>query len=249
MISAFLFDLDGTLVLSEHLKSRSYAHAIRDLRQDRTSDLAVLEVYKQQVGQTREKMSTFLMESFDLVEVCRKLLPEYAVEHPWQVLASLRMTYYGDMIDDPGLMREYERPHSTALLRNALQRGYRTALATSSQTPEARRVLESLQILDCFEEIIGADQVTRHKPEPEIYLLAASRLGIPPEECLVIEDTPTGVSAGLAAGMSVVATSNDLTEESLNRHRDLDQQWHVHDPERLQSVVDQLIARHNLNSH
>jgi beta-phosphoglucomutase-like phosphatase (HAD superfamily) len=243
MIRAFLFDLDGTLVLSEHLKSRSYAHAIRDLREDQTSDAEVLEVYKQQVGQTREKMSIFLMESFGLVDTCERLLPVYDVERPWQVLASLRMDYYGAMIADPNLMREYERPHSTALLRNAQERGYRLALATSSQTPEANRVLESLRIRDCFQEVIGADQVQHHKPDPEVYLLAASRLDIPPEECLVIEDTTTGVSAGLAAGMHVVATSNDLTEQSLMRHEGFDQRWHVRDPQNLQSVVDHLIQQ------
>ena len=71
MIRAFLFDLDGTLVLSEHLKSRSYAQALRDLSLKEYTETEVLDVYKQQVGQTREKMSTFLMESFDLEKVLR----------------------------------------------------------------------------------------------------------------------------------------------------------------------------------
>ena len=68
-------------------------------------------------------------------------------------------------------------------------------------------------------------------------------MGVPPAECLVIEDTITGVASGMAAGMSVVATSNDLTDVALRTDTELDQQWIVHEPENLQSVVNHLIEQ------
>ena len=81
MIRAFLFDLDGTLVLSEHLKSRSYAQAIRDLSLKDYTETEVLDIYKQQVGQTREKMSTFLMELESIVTS-----PEFELEEQYRNL-------------------------------------------------------------------------------------------------------------------------------------------------------------------
>jgi len=64
---------------------------------------------------------------------------------------------------------------------------------------------------DAFGTIISFDDVTKHKPDPEIYLLAASRLGVAPESCWVVEDSSTGVKAGKAAGMRVVAVPNEYT--------------------------------------
>ncbi|MFQ6029402.1 MAG: HAD family hydrolase [Dehalococcoidia bacterium] len=249
MIRAMLFDLDGTLVLSEHLKARSYAIAIRELGRVGTTDEDVLEVYKEQVGQTRDTMSRFLMEKFDLEALCRPLIPRYGVQDPWQVLTAMRMAHYEGMVSDPKLLQEYQRPFSIGLLRIAHKEGCRTALATSSQTDEARRVLDTLQLLDQFEEVIGADQVERHKPDPDIYLLAARRLDTPPQECLVIEDSPTGVNAGLAAGMNVVAVSNDMTETGLHNFSGLDHRWIVHQPENLLGVVEELFAEHNRAVH
>lgn len=65
-------------------------------------------------------------------------------------------------------------------------------------------ILQHLQILDLFETIVTCEDVTRHKPEPDIYLEAARRLGVAPELCLAYEDTDPGVQAAYAAGMQVV---------------------------------------------
>merc|ERR1712032_86295 len=68
--------------------------------------------------------------------------------------------------------------------------------------------------LDDFDVVLSNDDVTRHKPDPEIYLLAASRLGVPPEACWVLEDSEPGVMAGKNAGMHVVAVPNEYTRLS-----------------------------------
>jgi len=79
-----------------------------------------------------------------------------------------------------------------------------------SYCAQVRRMLEILDLTEAFDFVASRDDVERGKPDPEIYLLVSRELGISPEECLVIEDSPTGVKAGLAAGMDVVAVELEL---------------------------------------
>ncbi|HSG73055.1 MAG TPA: HAD-IA family hydrolase, partial [Planctomycetaceae bacterium] len=67
-----------------------------------------------------------------------------------------------------------------------------------------REMLDVVGLTDRFATIVSADDVARHKPAPDTYLEAARRLGIPPSECLVYEDTDPGLKSGRAAGMEVV---------------------------------------------
>jgi len=78
------------------------------------------------------------------------------------------------------------------------------AVATSTAIDRAQKKLKSSGILDYFDFIIGGDQVTRSKPDPEIYLKAASELSSEPSKCLALEDSANGVKAAVAAGMTVV---------------------------------------------
>ena len=77
-------------------------------------------------------------------------------------------------------------------------------IATSTRTDKAAAHLEVAGLADLFPDIIGGDQVTRSKPEPDIYLAAASALSVPPVVCAAFEDSPNGVRAAHAAGMTVV---------------------------------------------
>jgi beta-phosphoglucomutase len=249
VIKAVIFDLDGTLVQTEALKARAYAEAVRRLGNTDTTDEQLLELYKEQIGQTREVVSRFLMERLGLEEQCRSRLEEYSADEPWQVLTRMRIEAYEEMIADPQVLRDQQWPHTVALLRSAHAAGCRTALATSSLTKEAHNVLAALDLEDQFEEVIGADQVSNPKPDPQIYLLAASRLGVPPQECLVVEDSPTGVSAGLAAGMNVIGVANEMTDLGLHNSSGLDHRWIVHEPSNLPQTVAQRIAEHNQTEH
>ncbi len=72
-------------------------------------------------------------------------------------------------------------------------------------------VMRELKLEGAWDARVVAQDVTRGKPAPDVYLLAAQRLGLPPARCLVLEDAPNGVAAARAAGMRCVAVPNEFT--------------------------------------
>ena len=85
------------------------------------------------------------------------------------------------------------------------------AVATSTTTERAKQKFGRANIKDYFTIVIGGDQVERSKPDPDIYLRAASSVGVLPEKCIAFEDSPNGVRAAVAAGMEVIQVP-DLVE-------------------------------------
>jgi HAD superfamily hydrolase (TIGR01509 family) len=85
------------------------------------------------------------------------------------------------------------------------------AVATSATREYADFVLTRLGLKDCFRFILTAEDITHGKPDPEIYLLAAERLGIRPEQMMVLEDSANGCRAAVAAGAYCVAVPNRHT--------------------------------------
>lgn len=96
------------------------------------------------------------------------------------------------------------RPGVVELLDWLRLRGIACGVATSTHRPRAPRKLQAAGLLDYFAAVTCGNDVTRAKPAPDIYLLAAQRLGVAPADCLVLEDSPAGVRAALAAGMHAV---------------------------------------------
>jgi beta-phosphoglucomutase-like phosphatase (HAD superfamily) len=78
------------------------------------------------------------------------------------------------------------------------------ALATSAGGPKARRQLEGAGLMGHFSAIASGDEVEHGKPAPDLYLLAAERLGVTPDACIALEDSEAGVEAASAAGMRVI---------------------------------------------
>jgi beta-phosphoglucomutase-like phosphatase (HAD superfamily) len=107
---------------------------------------------------------------------------------------------------------------------------------------QVQRVLSILKLDDVFDFVASRDDVENGKPDPEIYLLVADQLGIPPSECLVIEDSPAGVKAALAAGMACIAVSTPFTKQALHATGIIDDRWIVDDPDTLLAVVDRTMA-------
>lgn len=118
-----------------------------------------------------------------------------------------------------------------------------------SYCAQVQRVLTILGIQDAFDFVATRDDVERGKPDPEIYLLVACELNVQPADCLVIEDSPTGVQAALAAGMNVIAVTTPLTRLQFRRTDLLDQCWVVEDPSTLTTVIQNRIQAHNAERH
>ncbi len=78
------------------------------------------------------------------------------------------------------------------------------AVATGATLEIAERILEHIAIRDWFDALVSADQVERHKPNPDVFLEAARRIGVEPQYCLVYEDTDPGLEAARRAGMAHV---------------------------------------------
>ena len=97
------------------------------------------------------------------------------------------------------------------LLDTVAQLGLPMAIATSSQTLHAVEKLRRAGLLERFRTVIGADQVQKPKPDPEVYLKAAEYLGVDPRACLALEDSEYGVRAAHAAGMTVIQVP-DMTQ-------------------------------------
>ena len=102
-------------------------------------------------------------------------------------------------------------PGVEALLRDAKALGLGRAVASSSSCGWVEGWLRRHGIRDLLDVVVARDDVRKVKPDPELFLLAASRLGVSPAACVVFEDSPNGMRAALAAGMRCVAVPNALT--------------------------------------
>ena len=107
-------------------------------------------------------------------------------------------------------------PGVRAWLGNLQQAGVPCAVASSTEAENIRVVLRLLALEDCFQAIVSADDVSVGKPDPQVFLLAAKKLGFPPERCIVFEDAVVGIEAAHAAGMRVVALSTTSPLASLH---------------------------------
>lgn len=100
------------------------------------------------------------------------------------------------------------------------KQNYKYAIATSAPLENIDFIMESTGLRKYFDIIIDASQITRSKPSPEIYLITAARLNASPSECIVIEDSISGIESAVSAGMKVIGISTTHTAEELN-HTDL----------------------------
>jgi beta-phosphoglucomutase len=115
--------------------------------------------------------------------------------------------------------RPYRAPLSglVPLLVEARAAGLRVAVVTSAPKENVDFVLDGLDLRRQFDVVVGEEDVQRSKPDPEIYLLAALRLGVDSERCIVFEDSLAGIASGVAAGMTVVGVTTTHKPDEL-RH-------------------------------
>ncbi len=242
MIRAIIFDLDGTLAQTEKLKALSYARAAVELSPTPLTEAEVIEAFKEFVGLSRQEVAEGLIKRFGLEETTRARIAEFNVNTSWQAFVQVRLKTYNAMLSDPTLLLRHRCPYNMALLRWARRNNYRTGLATMSYCAQARRILDILKINDKFDFVATRDDVEHGKPDPEIYHLVAKQLDIPPAQCLVIEDSASGVKAALAAKMWCIAVTTEYTREAVYAGKLLDPRWIVDDPANLVDVAKQMIA-------
>lgn len=237
LIQGAIFDLDGTLVQTEKLKALSYARAAVQLRPRDLDEETVVEAFKDVVGRPRREVAVTLMNRFGLEEAARARLEEYGVQEPWQAYVQVRLEIYHEMLEKPEVLQDHRWPHALDLLETVRERGCRTGLATMSHCDQARHVLTVLGLEEAFDFVATRDDVEHGKPDPEIYLLVCRELDLPPDRCIVIEDSPAGVEAALAAGTHVVAVSTPFSRERLHQSELLPPDRIVDDPDALPELV------------
>jgi HAD superfamily hydrolase (TIGR01509 family) len=170
-------------------------------------------------------------------------MKEFEVQTPWQAFIQIRQRHYQAMLDDPKILKENRWPHNLQVLYQARSAGCLTALATMSNCEQANFVLMTLQLVDAFDFVTARDDVRQGKPDPEMYTLVAEVLDVPAERCLVLEDSPPGVSAALAAGMWCIAEITPFTLQAMHESGLLESEWIVNDPEQGLPAVQTMLER------
>ncbi|MGH9309898.1 MAG: HAD family hydrolase [Vicinamibacterales bacterium] len=92
--------------------------------------------------------------------------------------------------------------------------GWRQAIASSAPRQNVEAMLEALGVREAIDAVVGAEDVTAGKPDPQVFLAAAAKLGLPPGRCVVVEDAAVGVEAARRAGIKSIGVSRTLALEA-----------------------------------
>lgn len=120
------------------------------------------------------------------------------------------------------IYREFYAPYRKPLdglvefLKEIRLNGIKVALATSAGQGNIDFTIDGIGLRDPFDVIVGGGEVSKGKPDPEIYVLAAQKLGVNPSNCWVIEDSLQGIKSGQSAGCKVVGITTSHTEKELS---------------------------------
>lgn len=177
--SAVVFDLDGVLWDGEPLYHEAFN--------------IVLAPYGRQV--TEEEYTNII---------------GYSVESAWEwVIQRFQLreppAHFHSLYDE-AVLKLLERPveplpGALTVIRELRRRGIPVGLASASLRQWVDATVRGLGLDEAFDAVVSASEVQRAKPAPDLYLEAARRLGVPPERCVAVEDTATGIAAAKAAGM------------------------------------------------
>lgn len=142
-----------------------------------------------------------------LRELLRPDLSEVEIEEHSRKKEELYRLHYGPILKPVLGLPEF--------LESARQIGIPMAVASSAGCENIQFHLDGLESEDFFTALVGSEDVRKGKPDPELFLLAASRLGVPVDQCLVFEDTPAGLEAASRAGMRAIAVTTTYPAERL----------------------------------
>jgi beta-phosphoglucomutase len=244
MIKAVIFDLDGTLVDTERLKGLSYGRAANELRPAAVTDEQAIEAFKEVLGRSRREAGEALLERFGVESEARALMAELGADDPTDAFIRVRLRIYDEMVSDADVMRRAQLPHTVALARTLRAETYPLGLTTQSDCKRTLQLMDILGLQDAFDVMVTGDEVTRGKPDPQIYEICIGKLGVQPRECLALEDAAVGIKAALAARVWCIAVPTDLTRAAIDQERLVDDRWIVSDPTRLEECVRDMFAAH-----
>ncbi|MGH2632867.1 MAG: HAD family hydrolase [Tepidiformaceae bacterium] len=185
--AAVIFDMDGVLVDGEPL----HFQGVNELLGEEGHAIS-LEAYKPYMG-TKTGWSD--------------MIRDFGLPKPHEYYSAR----YREMMERRYRERSVALPGAVALVRQLKSIGLPLAVASSSIRPWVDACLERIGLVGQFDQVVTGSEVTSGKPDPEIYLLTASRLGLPPAQCLAIEDAPAGIESAHAAGMRCWAIRTEYT--------------------------------------
>jgi beta-phosphoglucomutase len=189
VIKAIIFDLDGVIVDTAHYHFVAWQRLAKEIGVSFS-----LEDNERLKGVSR-------MRSLEIIlEIGGVTLPKEKMEE----LAVLKNKWFLEYVS--AIKPEEIFPGVKELIIEMKKQGYKIALGSSSKNAEL--VLELLKVKQLFDAIADGNMITKSKPNPEIFLLAASKLRVSPSECVVFEDAEAGVEAALAAGMKCVGVGS-----------------------------------------
>jgi len=181
MIKAIIFDLDGVLVHTDNLHYLAWKKMA-----DHENIYFDKEINNRLRGVSR-------MESLEII--LERAKKEYSLEQKHQ-LAELKNDLYKESLKQ--LSPLDIEPDVLAFLHSLLKRGIRMAIGSSSKN--AKMILQQIGIIDLFEAISDGTNITRSKPDPEVFIKASQMLNVPIAECAVVEDAKAGIDAANAGG-------------------------------------------------
>ncbi|MGC4851772.1 HAD family hydrolase [Micromonospora sp. DT15] len=185
--AAYLFDCDGTIVDSMPLHYLAWQRALEEWGCEFPEDLF------------------YAWGGRPTADIIVALNEQQGLSMPVEAVVERRESYYQELLPQLAAV-----PEVLAHIHDAHRR-VPFAVVSGSTRASVTASLDALGLLDRFDVLVCADDYTRAKPDPEAFLLAAEQLGVPPESCLVFEDTDLGIQAATAAGMASVRVPQQRT--------------------------------------
>ncbi|MDR1606583.1 MAG: HAD family phosphatase [Streptococcaceae bacterium] len=179
---AIIFDMDGVLVDTEHY----YYDRRQQFLDSKGISIAHLSPLNFIGGNMKQVWQMILRDDYD----------------NWDVPA-LQAEYVQHKLDHPIPYDQLLFPDAVSTLEILTAKGYQLGLASSTAKVEILRALKTTQLMPYFEVILSGDDFKESKPNPEIYRVAMAKLGVTPEETLIIEDSEKGIAAGVDSGATV----------------------------------------------